>query len=84
MQSSYDHLFGSPQRQAAVVVFLRRVARPGKPACGEVPFTTQIPYSAPLEYLHSTQRSRRDAVVIRSRTAVPREADDVRLPRGEP
>ena len=67
--SSYDHLFGSPQRQAAVVEFLRRVAAPANPACGEVSLQAINPFSAPLEFLLQRERSPRDSMA-RSRHTV--------------
>jgi hypothetical protein len=61
--SSYELMLGSPERQAAVVEFLRAVTSLTNPACGEVSF--QIPgetYTAPLEYLLQTKRNGRDSV----------------------
>jgi hypothetical protein len=61
--SSYELMLGSPERQAAVLEFLRAVTGLTNPACGEVSFQTPGgTYTAPLEYLLQTKRKRRDSV----------------------
>jgi hypothetical protein len=57
VDSTYEHVLGTPERQATVVDLLRRVAGSVNPACGEVSYRPQNPYTAPLEHLLQTQRS---------------------------